>query len=60
MEEHAMPEKKPEDRLDDTVASPLEPAAVRGAQDADERDDLPDADADTKQAEKDAKASGSK
>ncbi|MEU7590626.1 hypothetical protein AB0A95_30590 [Micromonospora sp. NPDC049230] len=46
---------KHEDRLEDTTASPLAPAAERGITDANERDDLPNPDTDTKQSTKDAK-----
>ncbi|MFI7608912.1 hypothetical protein ACIBTV_27880 [Micromonospora sp. NPDC049366] len=46
-----------ENKVDETkpAPSPLEPTAVQAAKEADRRDDLPNADTDTKQAEKDAK-----
>lgn len=42
-------------QLDESPASPLEPTAVRAAEQADADKNLPDADTDTKQADKAAK-----
>lgn len=46
-------------QLDDSPASPLEPTAVRAAEQADADKDLPNADTDTKQADKAAKGRSS-